>query len=112
METALEFMKLEKIEFGGIKGKVLSSEVMHIFEEFNEVYKVFSERTYDCLDTTSQEFLNDYKNFFDQISDFDRRLATCICQGFDDASGLESAFKVIFNSTILFTTIPVLEFDF
>ena len=46
----MEFMKLEKIEFGGIKGKMLSSQVVQIFDEFNELYKVFTERSYDSLD--------------------------------------------------------------
>ncbi len=50
METVMEFMKLEKIEFGGIKGKMLSSQVVHIFEQFNDQYKVFTERSYDSLD--------------------------------------------------------------
>ncbi|KAJ8318719.1 LOW QUALITY PROTEIN: hypothetical protein KUTeg_003810 [Tegillarca granosa] len=95
METALEFLKLEKVEFGGIKGKVLSALVLQLFEEFNEQYKVFTERSYDCLDPGSSEFLDDYKNFLDKISDFDRRLATIICQAFDDCSGLESTFKLL-----------------
>lgn len=50
METALEFMKLEKVELGGIKGKVLSQQVVNIFEEFQNHYKVFTEASYDCLD--------------------------------------------------------------
>ena len=50
MECALEFSKLEKIELGGIKGKVLSQQVVNIFEEFQAQYKVFTEATYDCLD--------------------------------------------------------------
>ena len=50
METALEFMKLEKVELGGIKGKVLSQQVVNIFEEFHAQYKVFTDSTYDCLD--------------------------------------------------------------
>ena len=54
MNTALEFMKLEKIEFGGIKGKMLSAQVIHIFERFNETYKVFSEKSYDSLDPNSK----------------------------------------------------------
>lgn len=41
-----------------------------------------------------QEFLNDYNNFTIKIGDFDRRLATIICQAFDDCSGVESLFKV------------------
>ena len=54
MDTALEFMKLEKIELGGVQGKSLSAQVISVFEEFQEQYKVFSEGTYDCLDPAQQ----------------------------------------------------------
>ena len=50
METVVEFSKLEKIELGGIKGKVLSQQVVDIFEAFQAEYKVFTEATYDSLD--------------------------------------------------------------
>ena len=50
METAMEFMKLEKVELGGVKGKMLSQQVVQVFEEFNEQFKVFTERSYDALD--------------------------------------------------------------
>lgn len=33
-------MKLEKIEFGGIKGKQLSAQVESMFAEFQNLYKV------------------------------------------------------------------------
>jgi dynein heavy chain len=46
----MEFLKLEKIEFGGIKGKVLSAQTVQIFEEFQELYKVFTEFSGDPLD--------------------------------------------------------------
>ena len=42
-----------------------------------------------------QEFPNDYDNFKRSIADLDRRLASIVCQGFDDCSGLESIFKLI-----------------
>ncbi|XP_033732158.1 dynein beta chain, ciliary-like [Pecten maximus] len=95
METALEFMKLEKIELGGIKGKMLSQQVVQLFEEFNAQYKVFTEKSYDCLDPASNEFQDDYNTFLEKVFDFDRRLATIICQGFDDCSGLEAQFKLL-----------------
>lgn len=44
-----------------------------------------------------QEFLRVYENFVEKISDIDRRMATIICQGFDDCSGLEATFKVHFT---------------
>lgn len=95
METALEFMKLEKIEIGGIKGKVLSQQVVNIFEEFQNQYKVFTDATYNCLDPNDPSFINQYKQFEEIVEDYDRRLATIICQAFDDTSGLESTFKLL-----------------
>ncbi|CAH1795230.1 unnamed protein product [Owenia fusiformis] len=94
-ETAIEFMKLEKVELGGIKGKMLSSQVVQIFDEFNELYKVFTEVTYDCLDNDDEEFTSDYETFRRSTEDLDRRLGAIICQGFEDCCGLESSFKLI-----------------
>lgn len=54
METSIEFLKLEKIELGGIRGKILSRQVMQINEEFKEQYKVFQEKTTDTLDSNNQ----------------------------------------------------------
>ena len=52
--TTIEFFKLEKIEFGGIKGKMLSGEIVTQYEEFQELYRVFTEKSYDCLDPTEE----------------------------------------------------------
>lgn len=95
METSIEFLKLEKIELGGIRGKILSRQVMQINEEFKEQYKVFQEKTTDTLDSNNQEFIDDYNKFQERISDLERRLATVICQGFNDCSGLQSCFKLL-----------------
>uniref|UniRef100_A0A7M4EWH0 Dynein axonemal heavy chain 9 n=1 Tax=Crocodylus porosus TaxID=8502 RepID=A0A7M4EWH0_CROPO len=92
LATALDIMKLEKIEFSGIKGKALSQQVSSMYEEFQEVYKVLSDHSYDCLDTTN---LVDASNFKQQVEDMDRRLGTIFCQAFDDASDLEHAFKLL-----------------
>lgn len=51
--TVLDIEKLEKLEFSGIKGKSLSQQVLSMHEEFQEMYKVFSDRTYDCLDVAN-----------------------------------------------------------
>uniref|UniRef100_H3A2B2 Dynein axonemal heavy chain 9 n=1 Tax=Latimeria chalumnae TaxID=7897 RepID=H3A2B2_LATCH len=76
--TALDILKLEKIEFGGIR-----------------VFKVFSERSYDCLDIANTEFEDDVRGFQQRVEDMDRRLGTIFCQAFEDASGLEHAFKLL-----------------
>ena len=48
--TVNEFLKLEKIEFGGIQGRCLSEMVVHIFTEFQELTGKFTNSTYDALD--------------------------------------------------------------
>ncbi|XP_075778341.1 dynein axonemal heavy chain 11 isoform X3 [Pelodiscus sinensis] len=45
-----EFQKLEKLEFGGVKGKTLSEQIYRMNEEFIESCKVFKEKTYDPSD--------------------------------------------------------------
>ena len=52
--TAMEFSKLEKVEIAGIKGKVLSHQVVEIFNEFNDLYAMFGNKTYDGLDATNK----------------------------------------------------------
>ncbi|XP_072259280.1 dynein beta chain, ciliary-like [Pyxicephalus adspersus] len=92
--TALDMMKLEKIEFGGNKGNVLSQTVADMYVEFQETYKVFSERTYDCLDMENKEFEKDVSDFQLSVQDMDRRLGTLFCLAFGDTSGLEHTFRV------------------
>jgi len=49
-QNAVEFLKLEKVEYAGIKGRKLSAQTVAIYEEFNDMYKAFQEVTYDPLD--------------------------------------------------------------
>ncbi|VDI07166.1 dynein heavy chain, axonemal [Mytilus galloprovincialis] len=93
--TISEFMKLERIEIGGIKGKVLSQQVLQLFEEFQTVFREFTRNTYDCLDPMNMEFVRDYKVFKEKVKDFDRRLATISCHAFDDCGTIESVFKFL-----------------
>lgn len=46
----VEFEKLEKLEFGGSKGKILNDQIYRLNEEFMESCKIFTERTYNPLD--------------------------------------------------------------
>ncbi|XP_042198221.1 dynein axonemal heavy chain 9 isoform X3 [Callorhinchus milii] len=93
--TAQDIFKLEKIELGGVRGKALSHQVVSTYEEFQETYKVFSARTYDCLDPANQEFDEDLKSCKQRVEDLDLRLATIFCQAFDDSCGLEQGFKLL-----------------
>ncbi|XP_054276549.1 dynein beta chain, ciliary [Macrosteles quadrilineatus] len=94
-DTVLEFMKLERVEIGGLKGRALSSRILQVSREFNDHFTVFASKTYDVLDPEDPSFLIDYEAFQGNIEDLDRRLASILCQAFDDCSNLESVFKLI-----------------
>ncbi|XP_043925655.1 dynein axonemal heavy chain 17-like [Protopterus annectens] len=93
--TTNEFLKLEKIEIAGLRGSVLGKLVYQIYEEFLELTKIFADCKYDPLNPNDQKFEDDYLVFKMKTLDFKRRLATIICQSFDDCSCIESAVKVL-----------------
>uniref|UniRef100_UPI00398EA260 dynein axonemal heavy chain 11-like isoform X1 n=2 Tax=Pristiophorus japonicus TaxID=55135 RepID=UPI00398EA260 len=93
--TMLEFQKLEKLEFGGMKGKMLSEQISKMNNEFLDCCNVFKESNYDPLDYKSMDFEKDYTEFKEKIMAFDRQLGTILCAAFKDCSGLESAFKLL-----------------
>lgn len=53
-QTAIEFLKLEKAELGGVKGNILGTQVFQIYNEVAEVIKVFADCKYDSLDPTEE----------------------------------------------------------
>ncbi|XP_067860662.1 dynein axonemal heavy chain 17-like [Heptranchias perlo] len=93
--TSIEFLKLEKIEVGGVRGNLLGQMVQQIYVEFLEVIKIFAECKYNPLDPAEHNFEEDYAVFQTKIDDFDRRLAMIICQGFGDCSSIISAVKML-----------------
>ncbi|XP_067892376.1 dynein axonemal heavy chain 11 [Heterodontus francisci] len=93
--TAIEFLKLEKIEIGGSKGKAFSEKVYRINEEFQECWRVFGESKYDPLDYNNKEFLSDHSRYMEEIYDFDQRIGSVLNHAFQDAGSLKSAFKLL-----------------
>ena len=68
---------------------------------------MFGEKSYDALDLDATEFLEDFETFTGQIADLDRRLASIICQGFEDCSGMESAFRVRTSSHLILKILKI-----
>ncbi|NXE83161.1 DYH17 protein, partial [Cochlearius cochlearius] len=94
-QTAIEFLKLEKAELGGVRGSILGSQVFQIYEEVSELFKGFAECKYDPLDPAEEQLNKDFAEFQEKVQDVDRRLATILCQGFDDCNCLASAVKLV-----------------
>uniref|UniRef100_A0A8C4HK36 Dynein axonemal heavy chain 11 n=1 Tax=Dicentrarchus labrax TaxID=13489 RepID=A0A8C4HK36_DICLA len=57
--TALDFLKLEKVELGGSRGKVLSEMVFSMSEEFQDRWRALRESKYDPLDYTNDVRLSE-----------------------------------------------------
>uniref|UniRef100_A0A8B9S1G8 Dynein axonemal heavy chain 17 n=1 Tax=Accipiter nisus TaxID=211598 RepID=A0A8B9S1G8_9AVES len=53
-QTAIEFLKLEKAELGGVRGNILGSQVFQIYEEVSELIKSFADCKYDPLDPAEE----------------------------------------------------------
>ena len=93
--TAQQFLKLEKVEMGGIRGKALSTRIINVHEEFKELYSVFSNRTYDSLDPIDDSFIKDYEHFKSKTCELDRKLGAVLGRAFDDCLVTESIFKLL-----------------
>lgn len=79
-DTVQEFLKLEKIEIGGLKGRTLSGRIVKISQEFHEHFSVFATKTYNVLDPEDDAFIFDYNEFQVKIMELDRKLASILCE--------------------------------
>ncbi|GCC24108.1 hypothetical protein chiPu_0002508 [Chiloscyllium punctatum] len=106
--TTVEFLKLEKIEVGGVRGNLLGQMVQQIYLEFLEDIKIFADCTYNALDIAEHKFEEDHAVFQRKIDDFDRRLAMIICQGFSDCASILPAVKML-NMFAFFIKRPLIK---
>ncbi|KAM8838403.1 dynein axonemal heavy chain 11 [Synchiropus picturatus] len=93
--AALDFLKLEKVELGGSRGKVLSEMVSSMNDEFHDSWRVMRESKHDPLDYDSDGFVQCYKHFMEKIKDFDQRLGTVLNIAFQHSNNLQSTFKLL-----------------
>lgn len=93
--AALEFNKLEKVEIGGLRGRLLSQKCQEVFEEFKTHYTIFGNIQYEILCPEDHNIDVDYANFCEKCNDLDRRLAAIFEQAFDECYNLEAIFKFL-----------------
>ncbi|XP_076387377.1 dynein beta chain, ciliary-like [Megachile rotundata] len=94
-DIAQDYLKLERIEIAGLKGKSLRSMVDEIYEEFKKLYDQFGELTEFVLIPEDPQFTEVLGTFLEKVEQFDRRLASLFDQAFADCHDLESSFKFI-----------------
>uniref|UniRef100_A0AAY4DT71 Dynein heavy chain 11, axonemal n=1 Tax=Denticeps clupeoides TaxID=299321 RepID=A0AAY4DT71_9TELE len=93
--SAMDFLKLERVELGGSRGKILSELIYSMNDQFHDSWRRLRECKYDPLDYTKEDFVRDYTHFREQNEDFDERLGTVLNLAFQHSRGLESVFKLL-----------------
>ncbi|XP_050667868.1 dynein beta chain, ciliary-like isoform X2 [Leptidea sinapis] len=93
LEATVEIMKLEKMEFCGLRGKTLSTECMKVLDEYTVIYQNLGNITYDPADPEDDRFAADYTKHMKVLDDVDQRLASLFTQGLDECHNLEHFFK-------------------
>ena len=86
--TIVQFLEPERIGIGGMKGRVLTSAVVQIYEEFKPTMERFQSVTYDIMDVGAVKFDEDFYQFRCAIKDLDRRLSSVLATGFEDLDTL------------------------
>lgn len=92
-------------------GRVLSSKLQDMYEEFTEFFQKFASIPYDCSDPEDDAFDIDEQKFHDKIADMDQRLSKIICTAMDDCHTPESCFKLILVLGNLLER-PIIKSDF
>jgi dynein heavy chain len=80
MSTCVQFNKLERVEIGGTKGKVLTNGVKAIHTDFQTAVEKFKGVEYDVMDTDAKQFDEDFFSFRVVVKELERRLAAIIIQ--------------------------------
>ncbi|XP_039757462.1 dynein beta chain, ciliary-like [Pararge aegeria] len=91
--ATVEVLKLEKVEFSGLRGKTLSTECLKVLEEYTIIYQQLGNIVYDPADPEDNRFLSDYDKHMHVLEDVDRKLASLFSQGLDECNDLEHFFK-------------------
>ncbi|CAG6015638.1 unnamed protein product [Menidia menidia] len=94
-EIMLDFQRMEKLEFGGIKGGLYNNYVSKIHREFREHCQELKHSKNSPLDITSQAFEDEYYAFRSKVADMECRLASLLSLALKDCTGLESALKML-----------------
>ena len=94
-QTAVQFIKLDRVEIGGTKGKALTGTVKSILADFMTAYEKFQNVEYNIMEITERHFVDDFYKFRMVIRELERRLGNVIVQAFDDTFTLNATFKLL-----------------
>lgn len=93
--AANDFLQLEKIEIGGIKGRHLGERVRCILNEFHALYTFCIANHTNLLEPSNKQFNILRRNFKSKITVLERKLSQILMKTFSNCNSVESSIKVI-----------------
>lgn len=96
--TADDFMKLERVEIGGLKGRTISRKIQDIYHEFaDKIYKGWRELKFDPLDVDPRHkhFERELRGYTEKTDELELKLAVQFRQAFEDCSNLDQLIKLV-----------------
>ncbi|KAH8382612.1 hypothetical protein KR009_004377 [Drosophila setifemur] len=85
-DAAVQFQQLEKLEVGGLRGKILTERVREIFAEFKVLFEQWSNVDIDLTATAASKwrsFRREQTLFFGRMQLLEQKLATVLLQAFE-----------------------------
>lgn len=95
IDAANGFMKLGKIEMGGIKGRHLSERIDCVQGEFHALYTHCIANHTNLLEPSNNQFQLLKRNFKTKIAILERKLSQILVETFVNCNSIESSIKII-----------------
>lgn len=95
IDAANGFMKLGKIEMGGIKGRHLSERIECIQAEFHALYTQCIANHTNLLEPSNKQFKWLKRNFTTKIAILERKLSHILVETFVNCNSIESSIEII-----------------
>lgn len=93
--AANDFLKLEKIEIGGIKGRHLCERIRAVLTEFHTLHNSCITNHTNLLEPSNNQFKELKRNFQTTIIVLERKLSQIVMETFVNANSAESSIKTI-----------------
>lgn len=100
IETNVNYNVLKDVIIGGTKGDKFTRDIRNILRMFDDTIRTFTAVEYDVMDVDTDKndkknkFKEDFNKFKSSMKHIDKRVASVICQSFEDNTTFSARFKL------------------
>lgn len=94
-DTANDFLRLEKLEIGGVRGRHLNQKLSQIQKEFQLLFNICTTIDYNPLDPNNTSFRGLKENYDTKTKSLERRIAQILLEGFENCFSTDTSLKLL-----------------